>query len=162
MLQQDLEAASQFQPVDRAAWRALVDQDLKGAPFERKLVSHTYEGLYLQPLYTADDWPSAGDPSGFSGVRPLTRGAVPLGNAPHGWAICQERFEADPAAARAAILEDLAGGVDAAQFTATDVFERASAEEPLLWTGQVPIRLQAALRRAGVDLAELLRDGGSR
>ncbi len=113
MLQQDLEAASQFQPVDRAAWRALVDQDLKGAPFERKLVSHTYEGLYLQPLYTADDWPSAGDPSGFSGVRPLTRGAVPLGNAPHGWAICQERFEADPAAARAAILEDLAGGVDA-------------------------------------------------
>ena len=113
MLQQDLAAASQFQPVDRAAWRALVDQDLKGAPFERKLVSHTYEGLYLQPLYTADDWPSAGDPSGFSGVRPLTRGAVPLGNAPHGWAICQERFEADPAAARAAILEDLAGGVDA-------------------------------------------------
>jgi len=73
-----------------------------------------------------------------------------------------ERGPSGPIVREIIAVEDLAGGVDAAQFTATDVFERASAEEPLLWTGQVPIRLQAALRRAGVDLAELLRDGGSR
>ena len=56
-------------------------------------------------------------------------------------------------------VEDLAGGPDATQFTSTPVFAREGPDAPLLPTGQVPVRLEAHLRRAGVDLATILPAG---
>ena len=35
-----------------------MDQTLKGADFEKRLVSETYDGIRIEPLYTKDD---AGD-----------------------------------------------------------------------------------------------------
>ena len=35
---------------DLSAWRALVEKELAGAPFD-KLVQRTAEGLAIQPLY---------------------------------------------------------------------------------------------------------------
>ncbi|HYP16680.1 MAG TPA: methylmalonyl-CoA mutase, partial [Opitutus sp.] len=35
-----------------ARWRAVVDSELKGAPFDKKLVTRTPEGVAVQPLYT--------------------------------------------------------------------------------------------------------------
>ena len=55
-------------------------------------------------------------------------------------------------------VEDLAGGVDATQFTATPIFSRAEPGGPLVWTGQVPVRLERLLREAGTDLHQLLDD----
>lgn len=126
MLPRTLDIASLFPPADRARWRALVDADLKGAPFERKLVTHTYEGIYVQPLYTRDDAERIAVRTGlqqnlstgisgraeYSGFAPMTRGAVPVGNAPFGWEIRQDRGETDVAALNAAILDDLEGGVN--------------------------------------------------
>ena len=34
-----------------AAWRSLAEADLKGAPFEKRLVSQTLEGVRIEPLY---------------------------------------------------------------------------------------------------------------
>lgn len=34
-----------------AAWRSLAEADLKGVPFEKRLVSQTLEGLRIEPLY---------------------------------------------------------------------------------------------------------------
>ena len=34
------------------AWRGLVEAELKGAPFEKKLGTRTFEGVALRPLYT--------------------------------------------------------------------------------------------------------------
>lgn len=48
-----------FPPVGYETWRALVERDLKGAPFEKRLVTQTYEGVPVQPLYTREHWPSA-------------------------------------------------------------------------------------------------------
>lgn len=42
-----------FAPADEAAWRALVDKTLAGADFTKRLVSKTYDGVAIQPLYTA-------------------------------------------------------------------------------------------------------------
>jgi methylmalonyl-CoA mutase len=114
-----LDLARDFGPQDAAAWRSLVDTDLQGAPFERKLVSRTYEGIAIQPLYTERDWPGtldaargvSLDPSGVSGFMPMTRGARVLGGSQHGWTIRQERAEPGIAEFNAATLEDLAGGV---------------------------------------------------
>jgi pilus assembly protein CpaF len=53
-------------------------------------------------------------------------------------------------------VEDLAGGTEATQFTVTQLFDRAGAEEPLTWSGQVPTRAARALRQAGFDVRSLL------
>ncbi len=77
----DKELTLDFPPVSYDQWKASVLTELKGAPFEKKLVSRTPDGIDIQPLYTAADWPSDGDPSGFPGLLPLTRGSQPLGHA---------------------------------------------------------------------------------
>ncbi|MEO8695143.1 MAG: ATPase, T2SS/T4P/T4SS family [Acidimicrobiales bacterium] len=53
-------------------------------------------------------------------------------------------------------VEDLAGGIDSVQFTATEVFARASSDQPLVWTGHVPSRLTRSLADAGFDLRSVL------
>jgi len=52
-------------------------------------------------------------------------------------------------------IEDLAGGVEATQFTLTPVFTRDRPEGPLTWTGQVPVRLARLFPDSG-DLTSLL------
>jgi methylmalonyl-CoA mutase len=47
----DLKLAAEFPPVSREDWLKLVEKTLKGASFEKKLVSKTYDGLSIQPLY---------------------------------------------------------------------------------------------------------------
>jgi methylmalonyl-CoA mutase len=47
----DLSLASEFPPATREQWLKLVDGVLKGAPFDKKLVSKTYDGLRIEPLY---------------------------------------------------------------------------------------------------------------
>ena len=45
----------QFPPVSYEEWRAKVDADLKGVPFEKKLVWRTNEGFNVQPMYRIED-----------------------------------------------------------------------------------------------------------
>ena len=47
----DLSLASEFPPATRDQWMALVEGVLKGAAFDKKLVSGTYDGLRIEPLY---------------------------------------------------------------------------------------------------------------
>ena len=42
--------ARDFAPADEAAWKALVEEALKGAPFA-SLRSKTYDGIAIEPLY---------------------------------------------------------------------------------------------------------------
>lgn len=53
-------------------------------------------------------------------------------------------------------VEDLTGPGDATQFTTTEVFRRARADEPLRWTGQIPARLGRMLDESGFDVRSLL------
>ncbi len=105
--------AAEFPPATREQWRVLVDKGLKGAPFEKRLVTRLYEGIAVQPLYTAEDWPAAGDPSGLPGFAPFTRGGHAAGPGPDGWDILTEHDASDPRAANAAILTDLLRGATA-------------------------------------------------
>jgi methylmalonyl-CoA mutase len=111
MLAPEFTLRGDFPPASHEAWRALAEADLAGAPFEQKLVTHTYEGIDLQPVYTRRDRPGDGDPNGLPGRPPFVRGARPLGAVAAGWDLRQEHAHPDPAAANQAILEDLKGGV---------------------------------------------------
>ncbi|MCP3936093.1 MAG: CpaF family protein [Actinomycetia bacterium] len=55
-------------------------------------------------------------------------------------------------------VEDLVAGIDGVQFTATDVFQRASRGEPARWTGDKPIRLSHKLTDNGFDVNDLFDD----
>ena len=47
----DFPLAAEFPPTTRDDWRRLVEAALKGASFDKRLVSQTYDGLRTEPLY---------------------------------------------------------------------------------------------------------------
>lgn len=47
--------ASEFPAAVKADWLKLVEQGLKGIPFDKALVTRLYEGIAVQPLYTRQD-----------------------------------------------------------------------------------------------------------
>ncbi|MGE3332284.1 MAG: methylmalonyl-CoA mutase family protein [Rhodospirillaceae bacterium] len=106
-----LKLAADFPPASDAQWMKLLEKVLAGAPFEKKLVSKTYDGLSIRPLYTRADWPSANDPSGLPGGAPFVRGGTVLASAMNGWDIRQVHSHPDPATANKEILQDLENGV---------------------------------------------------
>lgn len=108
-----LSVAEDFSAVSFNEWRALAEKDLKGAPFAKKLITHTYEGIDRMPVYTPGDGKTldAADPAGLPGLGARTRGADPLGASVCGWDICQEHADPDLLSSRREILEDLERGV---------------------------------------------------
>jgi methylmalonyl-CoA mutase len=90
--------AAEFEPATREAWLALVAKVLKGADFDKRLVSRPAGGLTVQPLYTRAD--------GVAGTAAMGR----YGWYPGGWDVRQRHAEPSPEAANKAILEDLEGG----------------------------------------------------
>ncbi len=97
-----------FPAQDHAAWLKLVQIDLKGAPFEKRLVKKLIEGVAVQPLYSADTVATIN--IGLPGQSPLIRGATPLGSCKNGWQIVQEYRHPDPQVANAAMRQDLSRG----------------------------------------------------
>lgn len=93
------------EPADEAAWRALVERGLKGAPWAR-LVGKTGDGIPVEPLYRETDIATAADVSGVPGAAPFVRGA--RGG---GWLVRQAFAHPDPEQTNREILADLTGGV---------------------------------------------------
>jgi len=91
----ELSLARDFPPADEAAWKALVEEALKGAPFA-SLRSRSYDGIAIEPLY-----PRATDANLIEGRAP---------GAP--WAVMQRIDLPDPEAANGQILDDLVNGAN--------------------------------------------------
>jgi methylmalonyl-CoA mutase len=97
-----------FPKQSRDTWRQLAELDLKGAPFDKRLLSKLIEGITVQPLYFADaDSPIR---AGLPGQSPLIRGGTPLGATRGGWEVIQEHRCPDPNVANQALRQDLSGG----------------------------------------------------
>jgi methylmalonyl-CoA mutase len=93
-MDEQLALAAEFPVTSEADWRKLVEAALKGASFEKRLVSQTYDGLRIEPLYPR-----------VAGAKPVT------GRAPGtAWTIMQRVDHPDPAAANAQALQDLENG----------------------------------------------------
>ena len=45
----------EFPPATYEQWRKIAEESLNGAPFERRLITSTYEGVDIQPLYGPGD-----------------------------------------------------------------------------------------------------------
>ncbi len=92
---------------DEADWRALVEQGLKGASWDR-LVGKTADGIPLEPLYRESNIQTASDISGAPGAAPFVRGART-----GGWLVRQNFSHPDVEQTNREILADLEGGVGA-------------------------------------------------
>ena len=91
---EELAFAREFPAATHEQWRRLVDGVLKGAPFDKRLIAKTYDGLAIQPLYPrdADARPVAGRAAGAA------------------WSVMQRVDHPDPAAANEQALHDLENG----------------------------------------------------
>jgi methylmalonyl-CoA mutase len=92
----DLSLAADFPQATREQWLKLVEGVLKGADFQKKLVSRSHDGIAIQPLY------------------PKAEGAAPIAREQAGrWRVSQRVDHPDPAKANELALADLEGGADA-------------------------------------------------
>jgi methylmalonyl-CoA mutase len=91
----ELSLAGDFAPVDEAAWKALVEEALKGAPFA-SLQSKTYDGIVIEPLY----------------ARAQVANRIEGHTAGEPWAVMQRTDLADAKAANKQILDDLTNGAN--------------------------------------------------
>jgi methylmalonyl-CoA mutase len=91
---EEIAFAAEFPTATREQWLKLVDGVLKGAPFEKRLIAKTYDGLAIQPLYTRD-----------AAARPVAARAPGAA-----WTVMQRVDHPDPAAANEQALHDLENG----------------------------------------------------
>jgi pilus assembly protein CpaF len=68
------------------------------------------------------------------------------------------RTPGGPRVTEVVTVEDLQGGLDATQFTVTELFRRPGPDRPLAWTGNLPVRATRPLADAGHDVRRLLDD----
>lgn len=102
----------QFPAVSTEEWKAKVDADLKGVPFEKKLVWRTNEGFYVQPMYRAEDIENLKTTDSLPGEYPYVRGT----RTDNDWLTRQEIIAETPAEANAKALEVLGKGVTSLGF----------------------------------------------
>lgn len=110
---------TQFPPVSYDTWRAKVDADLKGVPFEKKLVWRTNEGFTVQPMYQRGDIADLKTTDSLPGEFPFVRGTRTDNN----WLTRQEIIPVDAAEANKVALDVLGKGVNSLGFTIKEVSE---------------------------------------
>jgi methylmalonyl-CoA mutase len=114
-----LTLASDFPPTTRDQWLGAVEQvllkgrdegpDVFGKAFDRRLVTTTYDGISVPPLFTADDVVDP-DRIGLPGAAPFVRGTRAAGRR-DGWDVRQRVDVTDNGAdAAPRVLAELEGG----------------------------------------------------
>lgn len=109
----------QFPPVLTEEWRAKVEADLKGAPFEKKLVWRTNEGFNVQPMYRAEDIAGLKTTDSLPGEFPYVRGT----RTDNDWFARQDIIASSPEEANRIALDVLNKGVTSLGFSIKEASE---------------------------------------
>jgi methylmalonyl-CoA mutase len=102
-----------FPPVGYGDWHRLVETELKGASFDKRMFTATYEGITLKPIYRPEDIANLPHLNSFPGFAPFVRGTTASGYAGQPWAISQEITCSSPAEFNHEARNSLAGGLNA-------------------------------------------------
>lgn len=105
-------AFEEFPIPTKEAWRAEAEATLAGAPFEKKLVTKTSEGIDIQPIYRREDLENLPNP-GLPGEPPYIRGT----RTENTWEVAQEIPYGIPSEYNQALLNDLERGQTAVHIT---------------------------------------------
>jgi len=101
---------AEFPPHSYDMWHEAAEKLLKGAPFEKLLVSQTYEDITIQPIYRQEDIANLEHRKHFPGSGSLVRGSSPNGFLKAGWEISQKITKCIPERWNEIALKALAGG----------------------------------------------------
>ncbi|HJQ43860.1 MAG TPA: methylmalonyl-CoA mutase family protein [Jatrophihabitantaceae bacterium] len=148
-----LALAADFPAADRDEWRTLVAGVLAksrpdaGADPEAALISTTYEGIEIKPLYTRSDAHSV-SLDGVPGHSPFVRASTPEGSVRTGWDVRQRHADPDPGRTNAAVQADLNNGATSLWLVLGDA-------------GLAVSDLAAALDGVYLDLAPVALDAGA-
>ena len=102
----------EFASVSTVDWMAKITADLKGVPFEKRLVWKTGEGFDVNPFYRAEDIAELPTVTSLPGEYPFVRGT----KRDNQWNVRQDLNVHDFEAANAQALDLLQKGVDALGF----------------------------------------------
>lgn len=103
---------SEFAPVSTEEWMAKITADLKGAPFEKKLVWKTGEGFNVNPFYRAEDIEGLKTTESLPGEFPYVRGT----KVDNDWKVRQDIKVTDFKVANGKALDILDKGVTSLGF----------------------------------------------
>lgn len=151
----------EFSGASLEQWHEEVVKLLKGAPFEKKMLTPTYEGITLKALYTRDDVRDLGFPAVMPGDSPYPRSTRVLGFREGPWLVAQELPYATYEELNQALVEDLERGQTAVNLL-LDRATQAGLDPDMAAVGEVgaggtSIASVIGLSRAldGVDLARV-------
>ncbi|MDR0518323.1 MAG: methylmalonyl-CoA mutase subunit beta [Fibromonadaceae bacterium] len=138
---------AEFPDVSTEEWESVIQADLKGADYEKKLIWKTLEGIAVKPYYRKEDtdgisWLLNSLPGEF----PFARGVKKTDN---NWEIRAEIYEQDVKAANAAAKHNLERGVEALSFKS-----RVCGKHGLLRGQNVQSQVDFNELLAGIDLSK--------
>jgi methylmalonyl-CoA mutase len=102
----------EFPPVSTDEWMAKITADLKGVPFDKKLIWKTGEGFNVNPFYRAEDIEGLQTAASLPGEFPYVRGT----RRDNDWKVRQDIDVTDFRAANAQALDCLQKGVTSLGF----------------------------------------------
>ncbi len=91
-------------------WKAEAEAALKGAPFEKKLFTKTYEGITLEPIYTPEHSAALQQAAGYPGLPEFLRNTDAAGDIVEPWTIAQGVSALDPSTANEILKDELSRG----------------------------------------------------
>lgn len=109
---------SEFDPIPTEKWEEVIQRDLKGADYERKLVWRTDEGFKVRPYYRAEDLKDIDYLNALPDEFPFTRGTKADNNA---WEIVQNVKEKNAKKANEIALASIKGGATTIAFNCKEI-----------------------------------------
>lgn len=108
----------EFSPVSTPEWEAVIEKDLKGADYNKKLVWNTIEGFKVKPYYRAEDLENISYLNTNPNEYPFTRGQKKDNNV---WDIRQDIETKDIVEANKVALQAIERGVNSLGLHASKV-----------------------------------------
>lgn len=105
---------NEFAPIPTEKWEEIINKDLKGADYEKKLVWRTNEGFKVRPYYRSENLDDLNYLDVMPAEFPYTRGTKADSN---DWEIVQNVTETEPAKANEVALASIKGGATMISFT---------------------------------------------
>lgn len=161
---------AEFPPASYDDWRKLVEAELKGAPFDKKMFTPTYEGITLKPIYRREDIAGLSHVNSFPGFAPFVRGSKAAGYVNSPWDVSQEIAYANPTEFNQAARNYVTRGLTALNMVLDLATRRGQdpdwAQPEEVGYGGLSISTLSDLDRAldGIDLDKttlLVRSGGA-
>ncbi len=109
---------TEFPPVSTEQWEAAINEDLKGADYDKKLVWHTLEGFNVKPYYRSEDLKDIPFINSLPGSYPFVRGNETDNNR---WEIRQDIDSTDAAEANRIALDAISRGAEGIGFRMKEI-----------------------------------------